>query len=343
MLSAVKEAVDRYGTSVSASRVASGERPFHHELEQGLAAAQGVDDALVFTAGHMTNVNVVGHLMKPPDLVLHDELIHDSLLQGIKLSGAGRRAFRHDDPEHLEKLLRELRKNHEKCLIIVEGVYSMDGDLCQLPAYVALKERYGCLMLVDEAHSFGVCGPHGDGIGEHYREQIDRRAVDLWMGTLSKSLASCGGWIAGSAAMIRYLRYTAPGFVYSAGITAANGTAALESLKLMHAEPWRVAKLQANAKTFHDALVSRGVDTGPARGGSGVVPAVTGNSMHALLLSQRLRDQGVNVQPIVYPAVADDAARLRFFLSSTHEAGQLVDTAERVATTLQALRQEFPA
>ncbi|MCB9697941.1 MAG: aminotransferase class I/II-fold pyridoxal phosphate-dependent enzyme [Alphaproteobacteria bacterium] len=343
VLAEVEQAIHRYGTSVSASRVASGERPFHHELESELARAQGVDDALVFTAGHMTNVNVVGHLMKPPDLVLHDELIHDSLLQGIKLSGAGRRAFRHDDPEHLDKLLKDLRPNHEKCLILVEGVYSMDGDLCTLPAYVALKRKHGAMLLVDEAHSFGVCGPTGCGIGEHYRDQLDPRDVDLWMGTLSKSLASCGGWIGGGATLIRYLRYTAPGFVYSAGITPANGTAALASLRLMLAEPWRVEKLQQNARLFHDALVQRGVDTGPAKGGSAVVPAITGNSMHALLLSQRLRDQGVNVQPIVYPAVADDAARLRFFLSSTHTAEELVQTAEKVATTLTALRTEFPA
>jgi 7-keto-8-aminopelargonate synthetase-like enzyme len=221
----------------------------------------------------------------------------------------------------------------------------MDGDLCALPEYVRLKKKYGCLLMVDEAHSFGVCGPRGCGIGEHYasRGQVDPKDVDIWMGTLSKSLASCGGWVGGSAALIRFLRYTAPGFVYSAGITPANGVAALASLRLMLQEPWRVAKLQANAKRFHDALVSRGVDTGPATGGSGVVPAITGNSMHALLLSARLREQGVNVQPIVYPAVADNAARLRFFLSSTHTDAELDDTAERVATTLTALRAEFPA
>ncbi|MEQ1566578.1 MAG: aminotransferase class I/II-fold pyridoxal phosphate-dependent enzyme [Myxococcota bacterium] len=345
VLDQVDVAVRKYGTSVSASRVASGERPYHRELERELAAAQGVDDALVFTAGHMTNVNAIATVMKPADLVLHDELIHESLHQGIKMSGAGRRGFRHDEPAHLEKLLSELRPHHEKCLIVVEGVYSMDGDLCALPEYVRLKEKYGCLLMVDEAHSFGVCGSTGRGIGEHFRETagFDPRSVDLWMGTLSKSLASCGGWIGGSAAMIRLLRYGAGGFVYSAGITPANGTAALASLRLMLEEPWRVTRLQANAKLFHDALVARGVDTGPAKGGSAVVPAVTGNSMHALLLSQRLREQGVNVQPIIYPAVADNAARLRFFLSSTHSEAQLVDTAERVAATLAQIRKEFPA
>ncbi|MFT4622878.1 MAG: acyl transferase domain-containing protein/7-keto-8-aminopelargonate synthetase-like enzyme [Myxococcota bacterium] len=340
VLAAVHEAVDRYGTSVSASRVASGERPFHGELEAELADAQGVEDSVVFTAGHATNVTTIGHLLGPGDLVLHDELIHDSALQGIKLSGAGRRGFRHDDPAHLESLLRQLRPHHEKVLIVVEGVYSMDGDICDLPAYIALKKAYGCLLMVDEAHSFGVIGATGCGAGEHFG--IDPMDVDIWMGTLSKSLASCGGWIAGSAALIRYLRYTAPGFVYSAGITAANGVAGLASLRLMRQEPERVRELQANALVFHDALKARGVDTGPARGGSAVIPAVTGNSLHALVLSHRLLEQGINVQPIVYPAVADDSARLRFFLSSTHTTEQLVWTADTVADTLEGVRRDFP-
>ncbi len=341
VLDAVDAAVRRYGTSVSASRVASGERPFHVDLERELAAAQGAEDAVVFTAGHATNVTAIGHLLGPGDLVLHDELIHDSALQGIKLSGAGRRSFRHDDPGHAEQLLRELRGHHRRVLIVVEGVYSMDGDLCALPEYVRIKERYGALLMVDEAHSFGIVGASGRGIAEHHG--IDGGRIDLWMGTLSKSLASCGGWIAGRSALVRYLRYTAPGFVYSAGLTPANGVAALTSLRLMLEEPWRVARLQANAARFHDALVARGVDTGPARGGSGVVPAVTGNSLHALMLSQRLNDQGINVQPIVYPAVADDAARLRFFLSSTHTDAELDAAAAAVATTLATLREEFPA
>lgn len=342
---AVCEAVARYGTSVSASRVASGERPFHHELEKELAEAQQLDDALVFSAGHMTNVNVVGHIMKPGDLILHDEFAHDSLLQGAKLSGAGRRGFRHEDPDHLEQLLKELRGNHKKCMILIEGVYSMDGDICDLPRYVELKKKYGCLLMVDEAHSFGVCGKTGRGVGEHWQDLVGLKPsdADLWMGTLSKSLASCGGWIGGSAAMIRYLRYTAPGFVFSAGITPANATAALTSLRLMLGEPERVQKLQANARYFVDELQARGIDTGPALGGSAVVPTITGNSMHALMLSERLQDQGVNVQPIVYPAVADDAARLRFFLSCTHSKEQLLKTAKLVADILGQLRQEFPA
>jgi 8-amino-7-oxononanoate synthase len=337
----VGAAVARYGTSVSASRVASGERPFHGELEALLAKAQGTEDAVLFTAGHATNVTTIGHLMGPDDLILHDELIHDSILQGIKLSGAARRGFRHDDPQHLADQLAKLRPHYKRALIVVEGVYSMDGDICDLPAYLEIKERWGCLLMVDEAHSFGVVGATGCGVREHFG--VDGKRVDLWMGTLSKSLASCGGWIAGTKAVIRYLRYTAPGFVYSAGLTPANGQAALSSMKLMLEEPWRVARLQANGRRFYDACVANGLDTGPARGRSGVGPVITGNSLHALLLSHRLNEAGVNVQPIVYPAVADDAARLRFFLSSTHTDEELEQTAATAATLLAAIRAEYPA
>jgi 8-amino-7-oxononanoate synthase len=340
VLDEVERAVRRYGTSVSASRVASGERPFHRELEAELAAAQGAEDSILFTAGHATNVTTIGHLFGPEDLVLHDAYIHDSAFQGIKLSGAARRWFRHEDPEHLAHELGKLRKHYRRCLVVVEGVYSMDGDLANLPAYVELKRRHGAMLMVDEAHSFGVVGASGRGIGEHHG--LAPGDVDLWMGTLSKSLASCGGWIAGSRALVRYLRYTAPGFVYSAGLTAANGVAALTSLRLMLQEPERVARLQGNADRFHARCVALGLDNGPAKGGSGVVPVITGNSMHALVLSQRLGERGVNVQPIVYPAVPDDAARLRFFLSSTHTHDQLDHTADLVASTLAEVRAELP-
>ena len=336
VIDAVKEAVDRYGTSVSASRLASGERPFHAALEAALARAQGAEDAILFTAGHATNVTTIGHLMGPDDLVLHDELIHDSALQGIKLSGASRRAFPHEDPAWLDRWLSEHRGHHRRALIVVEGVYSMDGDLCRLPEWVALKRRHGCLLMVDEAHSFGVIGATGHGVGEHWG--VEGGAVDLWMGTLSKSLASCGGWIAGKAELIRYLRYTAPGFVYSAGLTAANGVAALRSLELMEEEPWRVRRLLDNARRFHAALLAHGLDVGPARGESGVIPVITGDSMVAMRLAKRLLERGINVQPIVYPAVAEAAARLRFFLSSTHCPVLLERAAKEVAVALVEAR-----
>jgi 8-amino-7-oxononanoate synthase len=333
----VKDAVEKYGTSVSASRVASGERPFHQDLEAELAASQGVESSLLFTAGHAANVSTIGHLMGPDDLIIHDEFIHDSALGGIKMSGSSRRSFRHEDPEHLAEQLDELRMHYDKVLIIVEGVYSMDGDICDLPAYIEIKKRFGCLLMVDEAHSFGVIGATGQGCREHFG--IDGSEVDVWMGTLSKSLASCGGWIGGSKALMDYLRYTVGGFVFSAGMTPANAVAGLSSLRLMLEEPQRVARLQENAQFFYEELVRHGLDTGPSIGGSAVVPLITGNSIQALFLSKQLMEEGINVQPIVYPAVADDAARLRFFLTCLHTKEQLARTAKTAGRLLKEIRE----
>ncbi len=332
----VCEAVAKYGTSVSASRVASGERPIHLELEERIARVLGVDDAILFTAGHMTNVNTIGHLFGPKDLILHDELIHDSAIQGMKLAGSTRRPFPHGDMAALEKHLEQLRGRFEKCLIIVEGVYSMDGDICDLPAVIALKKRYKSFLMVDEAHSFGVVGKNGYGVREHFG--ADGRDVDIWMGTLSKSLSSCGGYIAGSKTLVSLLKYTAPGFVYSAGLTPANTMAAIAALELMEREPQHVAKLQQNAKLFYELCQAEGLDNGPAHGESAVIPVVVGNSFHALLLSDALMKRGINVQPILYPAVADNASRLRFFLSSLHDEAELRYTATTVREELERIR-----
>ena len=337
VVKATQDSIAQYGTSVSASRVASGERPFHRDLEAALAAANDCEDAIVFSGGHATNVNVIGHLFGPRDLILHDELIHDSCLQGIKLSGAARRGFRHDDPTHLEQQLRQLRGNYEKVLILVEGVYSMDGDIANIPAYVKLKKKYGCLLMIDEAHSFGTIGASGLGVREHFG--LKGSDADIWMGTMSKSLASMGGWVSGSKPLIMHLRYSTPGFVFAAGIPPALGVAALTSLRLMLEEPDRVQKLQSNSRFFYEALRARGLDTGPSQGESPVIPVVTGDSMVALQLSQRLLDDGINAKPIIFPAVANDAARLRFFLSSTHTEEQLTHTAERIAQLLDEIRK----
>jgi 7-keto-8-aminopelargonate synthetase-like enzyme len=316
--------------------VASGERPIHRELEVHIARALGVEDAVLFTAGHATNVTTIGHLFGPKDLILHDEYIHDSGFQGMKLSGATRRPFPHNDTAALARMLEQLRGNFEKCLILVEGVYSMDGDVCDLPALIALKKKHKAFLMVDEAHSFGVVGARGYGVAEHWG--CNGADIDIWMGTLSKSLSSCGGYIAGTKVLVELLKYTAPGFVYSAGLTPANTAAALASFELMEREPEHVQKLQRNARVFYEACRSRGLDTGPSIGESGVVPVIVGNSFHALLLSDGLMKRGINVQPILYPAVPDNASRLRFFLSSLHSEAQLVRAAEETAAELAQVR-----
>lgn len=330
---AAKEAIDRYGTSVSASRLVSGERPVHRALEERLASLYGVDDCIVFVSGHATNVSTIGHLFGPKDLVLHDALIHNSIVQGIELSGAQRRAFPHNDATAAAEILRRERRRYERVLIALEGVYSMDGDFADLPRFIELKRRYGAFVMVDEAHSFGVMGRRGLGIREHYG--LDGGDVDIWMGTLSKALASCGGFVAGSRELVENLKCAAPGFVYSVGMSPPLAAAARAALDVMLAEPERVQRLQDRGREFLARAREAGIHTGTSQGYA-IVPAITGSSIKAARLSQALFQRGINVQPIVYPAVQENGARLRFFLSCEH-------TDEHIRKTVAVLAEELEA
>lgn len=329
---AAKEAIDRYGTSVSASRLVSGERQIHRDLERGIAAHIGVEDALTFVSGHATNVTTIGHLFGRTDLIAHDSLCHDSILQGIHLSGAKRASFKHGSLQDLERLLSTVRNQYRRVLVCSEGLFSMDGDICDLPGLIEMKKRFGCHLLIDEAHSMGVLGPSGRGIAHHF-PGIDPRDVDLWMGTLSKSFASCGGYIAGNSRIIRYLKYTAPGFLYSVGMSPPNAAAALKSLQLMQRHPEIVEQLRLRARLFLDLARSSGVDTGLSAGAA-VIPAIVGDSLACVRLSKAMAARRINVQPIIHPAVEEDAARLRFFISAAH-------SEEEIRHAVQALSEEL--
>jgi 8-amino-7-oxononanoate synthase len=331
---AAKEAIDRYGTSASASRLVSGERAIHRELEQALAATHGVDDCVVFVSGHATNVSTIGHLFGPKDLIVHDALIHNSALLGIQLSGARRMPFAHNDWGALDRLLTQHRMQYERVLIVVEGLYSMDGDMPDLPHFVEIKRRHRAFLMVDEAHSLGVVGRRGRGIQEHFG--LRGSDVDIWMGTLSKALASCGGYIAGERALVEHLKCAAPGFVYSVGMPPPAAAAALAALRLLHAEPQRSQALQMRGRQFLEMARSLGLDTGLSVGLS-VIPAITYSSLKAVRLSEALFRRKINVQPIVYPAVQERAARLRFFISSEHTEAQIHATVEAVSEEMRRL------
>ena len=336
---AAKAAIETYGTSVSASRVASGEKPLTRQLERELADFFGTEDCLVFVSGHATNVTVLGHLAGPQDLIVHDALAHDSIIQGAKLSGAKRRPFPHNDYAALDRLLTEIRSQYRRVYIAIEGVYSMDGDIAPLPRFIELKKKHQAMLLVDEAHSAGVLGERGRGVGEHFG--VNRGDVELWMGTLSKAFASCGGYIAGSHALCEYLKFTTPGFIYSVGIPPASAAAALASTRQILAHPERVKKLRANAALLIQYFRERGISTGMSEG-SAVVPAILGDSMLCLKISDVLKSRGVNVQPIIYPAVEEGLARLRFFVSSTHNESQLLQAAIILKEELDRLSAEMP-
>jgi 8-amino-7-oxononanoate synthase len=330
---AAKAAIDRYGTSVSASRLVSGERPVHRELEAALAAIYGATDCLVLASGHATNVSVIGHLIAAGDAVVHDALAHNSIVQGAALSGAHRLCFPHNDLDALDRQLAGQRGRAARVLVVVESHHSMDGDMVDLPRLIAVVRRHGAYLMIDEAHALGVLGARGGGIAEHFG--IDPSEVDIWTGTLSKTLSGGGGYIVASHDIVEYLRCSVPGFVYSVGLSPPLAAASLAALGVMRAEPERLARLNANGQAFIAAARAAGLDTG-ASIGSAIVPVIVGSSLHASRASERLFRCGVNVRPMLYPAVSERAARLRFFLSSLHTPEQI---ARAVRETAAAVRE----
>lgn len=323
-------AIERYGTSVSASRIVAGERPFHATLEQKLAEVYGSDDALAFVSGHATNVTVVGHLLGRFDLLVHDSSIHNSVLMGARQSGATRIQFAHNDLDQLDALLADSRSQHRRCLIAVEGLYSMEGDIPDIGRLIEIKRRHNAWLMVDEAHALGVLGSNGLGSREHH--DIAGDDVDIWMGTLSKTLASSGGYIAGSNALIDYLKHSAPGFVFSVGLSAPASAAAQAALDLLRSEPERVARLSRNSMALLHGAKMHGLDTGSSIGAA-IVPLMMGDSVSTLIWSEKMFEAGINVSPILYPAVAYDSGLLRFFVSSEHTEAQIGQALEIAART----------
>jgi 8-amino-7-oxononanoate synthase len=337
---AAKAAIDRYGISASASRVVAGERPVHRALERALADHYRADDSVVFVSGYATNVSVIAQLLGAKDLVVYDAAIHNSAVVGSVLSGASRRSFVHNDLDNLEQVLAGIRHKFERVLIVVEGLYSMDGDAPDLPRLIDIKKRFNAWLMVDEAHALGVLGRRGYGLFEHF--DADPRDVDIWMGTLSKTLAACGGYIAGSSSLVDYIRCMAGAFVYSVGMPPVVAAAAAKALELMYREPERVATLQKNAAHFLDCAKSKNLDTGFA-GGTAVTPVVVGDSLGAVILSQELSRRGVNVQPVIYPAVPPKSARLRFFVTAEHTRQDIETTLDIVADEIARLPERVQA
>ena len=331
---AAKDAIDQFGTSVSASRLVSGERTVHSELETSIAKFLGTEDAVAMVGGHSTNEMTIGHLLRTGDLILHDSMAHNSIIQGANLSGARRRPFPHNDWEELDEVLQDIRHDYRRVLIVIEGVYGMEGDIPNVPKFIEVKQRHKAWLMIDEAHSIGTIGQSGHGISEHFNIQPD--AVDIWMGTLSKALGSSGGYIAGSHELVEYLKYTAPGFVYSVGISPANAAAALAGIRKLTDDTATVRKLQANASMFLKIAKQAGLNTGMSNS-TPIIPVIIGDSMITMILAQRLLNQGVYVRPIIYPAVEESAARLRFFINANHTSDQIRKTVNLVQQTCEEL------
>jgi 8-amino-7-oxononanoate synthase len=330
VVAAAKNAIDEYGTSASASRAVAGEIPLYAEFEGRIAAAYGVADAVTVPSGYLTNAAVIAFLLGPNDLAACDALAHSSIVSGTQWAQCRRAMFRHNDPDSLDTLLTRMRGHAERVLVIVEGVYSMDGDIAALPDLIAVARKHDCLVMVDEAHSFGTLGGRGLGVREHYALPGD--SVDLWMGTLSKALASCGGFLAGSADLIWALKLLAPGVgLYTAPAAPSQIAAATAAFDVLAAEPLRPTRLRANAAALVSALQADGWNTGTSHG-TPVVPLIIGERLKTLELSAGLLQRGVNAGAITYPAVAEGEDRIRLFLSSEH-------TEEHLRTLISALAE----
>ena len=332
-------AIRRYGTSASGSRLLAGEKRVHKELEEAIARWKHSEAALVLVGGHSTNVTIVGNFCGKNDLIVYDAIAHNSITEGCRLSPAASKPFPHNDMAALEGILRTQRKRFEKVLIVVEGVYSMDGDIAPIPELVALKKRYGCFLMVDEAHSACVLGATGGGVDEYFGLQPDD--IDIKMGTLSKGLGTCGGYIAGKKCLVDYLRYCLPGFVFSVGISPPLAAASLEAIRLLQTEPQILEDLHRNIDVFVSEAHKRDLNTCLA-GKTAIIPILVGGDEEAFALSVELSDRGVFVPPAVYPAVPRGKARLRFCVTSGHKPEQIVRALDILTETARDMGISLP-
>ena len=338
-MEAAKAAIDKYGTSASGSRLLAGEKKLHGELERAIAEWKHAESALVLVGGHSTNVTIVGKFCGKNDLILYDAIDHNSIMEGLRLSDAESLPFPHNDVRALDALLRLNRHEYEKVLIVVEGVYSMDGDIAPIPEYVRLKKEYGCFLMVDEAHSACVIGETGGGVDEYFHLAPDD--IDIKMGTLSKGLGTCGGYLAGKKTLIDYLRYNLPGFVFSVGMSPPLAAATLRAVQLLREDPSIMADLRRNIACFVEEAQARGFDIGLA-GRTAIIPIIIGKDEDAFLLSNMMRKKGVFVPPAVFPAVPRGKARLRFGVTSCHQPEQIREALDKLVECVREAGIELP-
>jgi 8-amino-7-oxononanoate synthase len=340
---AARDALETYGTGLTGSRLLNGTTPLHLELERELAEWMGSEDAIVFTTGHQANVGCIGTILEPGDTVICDSGDHASILDGCKLSGAKLRPFRHNQMPKLERMLERAAGDGGGVMVIVDGVFSMEGDVANLPAIVDLCQRYGARLMVDEAHAVGVLGARGAGTCELFGLE-DR--VDLRMGTFSKSLASCGGFIAGPAEVVEYLRIASRPFIFTASAVPAAVGAALAALRVIRSEgPELMARLLDNAaylrRGFEDlglVVVEPGTLPDGSEANTPVVPVVVGEDWQAVLLWKALFDAGVYTNVAIHPAVPPQGALLRTSLMATHEREHL----DRALEIIGRVVADFP-
>jgi len=317
VIEAAIKALSEFGTGCSGSRFLNGTLTLHLELEKKIAKFLHKEAALTFSTGFQTNLGIISAIAGRNDYILCDDENHASIIDGCRLSFAKVLKYAHNDMDDLERLLSKIPDKNGK-IIITDGVFSMEGDICKLPEIVALARKYGARVMVDDAHGLGVLGPHGRGTAEHFGLEDE---VDIIMGTFSKSLASLGGYIAASEEVIHYVKHNSRPFIFSASIPPANAAAALKALEILESEPERVKTLWNNANYMMEGFKRLGIPTGNTQ--TPIIPVITEENQRTFVITRKLLDEGVYVNPVVSPAVKPGHCLLRTSYTATHTREQL--------------------
>lgn len=320
---AAVDAIREYGTSTGGVRLLTGTTRLHRKFESELAAFKGVESSITFTSGYMANLAIISSLFGPNDCVIVDSRTHRSVIDACRLARVKLQRFRHNDITSL-KLALVKKPSECRTLVVVDGIYSMDGDICPLNDIVHIKNSYGAFLMVDEAHSFGVLGSTGRGIDEHFG--VKATEIDIWTGSLSKAIPANGGYVAGTHQLIIYLQHAASQFVFSSALSPASVAAAGESLRILQSEPERLARLHRNADYLRNNLNELDYDTGESV--SPVIPIIVGDEERAFRASRELFGMGIIATAIAMPAVPHGAARLRICATATQDDGYLGELIE---------------
>ena len=312
------DAVRKYGTGTGGVRMLTGTIDLHHQMEKEFAAFKGTAEVITFTSGYLANLAVVSALLSPQDRVILDSLSHRSLVDACRLAGVQLQRFEHNNPASLRREL-ESGPPANRTLIVADSVFSMDGDICRLPDLVALKKEFGCFMMIDESHATGVLGKHGRGADEHFG--IATTDVDIWTGSLAKAIPSNGGFAAVSQEVGIFLQHAAAPFIFSAALCPSAVAAVRATLAILESEPERVARLKSNADFLREGLRELGYCVGASE--TPIIPVIREDEKSAVLLAGALRDKGIFVTPVVFPAVPQGSARLRLCVTAAHTTGDL--------------------
>src|SRR4030042_536657 len=328
---AARIAIEKYGTGTHGVRTLAGSLPIHYELEESIANFKHTESAITFSSGYVTNLSTVSTLLGRDDYAISDKLNHASIVDGCIMSGAKFVRFKHNDMDSLEMQMKQIPESATK-LIVSDAVFSMDGDITYLPRLFEISRKLSAWLMIDEAHSIGVLGKTGSGIEEHFGTD---NVFDLNMGTLSKTIPSVGGYIAGKKDLIQYLRHTSRAYIFSAALPPAQAAAANEAFKVIIDEPWRIENLSINTKIFINGLKDRGLNTMNTK--TAIVPILCGDDASAYKMTKYSQEHGIFVLPVVSPAVQSGLARLRATISSAHNPSDI----ERAMDIIKAAGKEY--